>query len=132
MKYFFYCILCLIFTLPLYSYDFKQDSFYFNLLEDGNVEITSGEEKYSGDLTIPSTTIYKGHTYKVIGIGDYAFAECRQLHDVVISEGIESIGTIAFGWCNSMGSLTLPSSLKKNWKRGVSCLHKQHNLYYRP
>lgn len=113
MKYFFYCILCLIFTLPLYSYDFKQDAFYFNLLEDGNVEITSGEEKYSGDLTIPSTTIYKGHTYKVIGIGDYAFAECRQLHDVVISEGIESIGTIAFGWCNSMGSLTLPSSLKK-------------------
>ena len=43
-------------------------------------------------------------------INDEAFYSCR-MEEVVLPEGLDSIGENAFGWCRSLSSLTLPNSL---------------------
>ena len=45
-------------------------------------------------------------------IGDYAFQDCSKLDiDLVIPEGVQRIGAMAFSGCSSIRSLSLPSSL---------------------
>ena len=45
-------------------------------------------------------------------INDEAFYSCR-MEEVVLPEGLDSIGEKAFGWCSSLSSLTLPNSLER-------------------
>lgn len=48
----------------------------------------------------------------VTSVGNYSFYECRSLISAIIPEGIISIGDSSFGFCNSLKSITIPSSLK--------------------
>ncbi len=47
----------------------------------------------------------------VTSIGDYAFSECSGLTSVTIPEGVTSIGDAAFSFCAGIPSVTLPDSL---------------------
>ena len=47
----------------------------------------------------------------VTSIGDYAFDYCTALTSVTIPEGITTIGTYAFRGCENLTSVTIPSSL---------------------
>ena len=50
----------LLFSLASSAYDFYLDGIYYNILSetDKTVEVTSGDVKYTGDVTIPSTVVY--------------------------------------------------------------------------
>ncbi len=78
------------------------------ILDEYNNAIITGCNQDSGTITIPSTI--DGHN--VIGIDDYAF-ERKNFTNVIISEGIISIGDFAFMNCPQLVSVKLPNSLKK-------------------
>ena len=59
------------------------------------------------NLTIPS----KIDGINVLGIGDWAFYDWQRLDNVVIEEGIQTIGSNSFKNCESMQSIEIPSTL---------------------
>lgn len=62
--------------------------------------------KVGGTLTIPSTTKT---------IGENAFSCCTGYDELIIAEGVETISTCAFMWCQGLDGTTvkLPNSLKE-------------------
>lgn len=66
---------------------------------------------YEDDITIPNAIKESGDeyadTYKVIGIDEMAFAECRDLGVVTLSPSIETIGEKAF-YCAKIESIIIP------------------------
>ena len=43
----------LISGLKTYAYDFMYNDIYFNIINESEVAVTSGDSKYTGDVTIP-------------------------------------------------------------------------------
>ena len=111
-------------NMPVYKY---------SLDKDGNATITG----YSGSvsaLAIPQTI--DGHKVVAIGkgafkgtclvnvtipdtvteIGSWAFAECKQLSSVQLSNNLERLDSYAFESCTSLTSIRIPKSLEvSNW-----------------
>ena len=65
--------------------------------------------KDSGNLTIPSEYVKDGVTYKVVSIGDYAFAY-NQLKSVIIPDSVTKIGVQAF-LNNQLTSVVIPNGV---------------------
>ena len=61
--------------------------------------------KYEGDDT--DVVISDG----VTSIGDRAFSECTRLTSVIIPEGVTNIGEYAFSKCAGLKSITIPESV---------------------
>lgn len=102
-------VLLLVSTLS-WAYDFKVGGIYYDFHYDG-VTVTSGPEKYSGHIAVPSTVVHEGKTYGVTGIGKRAFRECTSLTSIDIPQSVTSIGESAFYGCSSLTSIDLPSSV---------------------
>lgn len=83
------------------AYDFTVNGINYNVTsedeEDKTVEVAENES--SGSIVIPATVTYNEVTYRVTGIGEYAFCECEDLKSVTLPEGMESIGYGAFKYC---------------------------------
>ncbi|MDE6048795.1 MAG: leucine-rich repeat protein, partial [Paramuribaculum sp.] len=97
---------------------FNYNHFSFRLLDTpGECELLGIAEGYnpSGDLIIPATAIYNGHTYSVTSIYGYAFSNRNEISgSLTIPESVTSIGVGAFYNCNGLkGSLTIPSRVTK-------------------
>lgn len=113
-----------------FAYRFCKDGIYYDLdyplgaegigLKVTYISSTYSEEEgceifennYSGDITIPSHVTYDGTTYPVLSIGDHAFYRCESLTSVTIPSTVIAIGEDAFYGCNSLESITIPSSVK--------------------
>ncbi len=80
-------------------------------LKDGKATVVSQPSNISGEVMIASTVEYKGITYTVTSIGDYAFYDCSSLTSITIPEGVTSIGYYAFSDCISLTSITIPESV---------------------
>lgn len=107
----FFFLIC----LPMFScaFDFENNGIYYTILSGENkVMVTSGEIKYSGKISIPSTVSYSGKTYDVTIIDDYCMSDCNNLESVFIPNSIESIGMYCFSGCTSITYLTIPSSVE--------------------
>lgn len=63
-------------------------------------------------LTLPEAVKYKGKKYKVVAIGDSAFAGCKRLVTVVLPERLTTIGANAFKHCTSIRVVEIPESVK--------------------
>ena len=69
------------------------------------------QDRYSGEVVIPSSVLYNAKTYTVTTIGMEAFAYCRGLTSVTIPGSVTSIGVCAFWDCEGLTSVTIPNSV---------------------
>ncbi|MBD5280418.1 MAG: leucine-rich repeat protein [Bacteroides sp.] len=96
-----------------YAYDFEVDGIYYEVTSftDLTCKVVSGDNKYEGDVTIPSEVSFNSRTLRVTEIGDKAFYECSSLTSVVIPDSVTEIGDYAFSRCGSLTSVVIPDSV---------------------
>lgn len=123
-------------SVSAFAYDFEADGIYYNILsiEDLTCEVTYNPSNmheeliwfnygdfmynltrtypsYSGDVVVPPTVNYKGRVLSVIGIGEYAFLNCKDLRSLTLPSSITQIKEVlpcqyreshtgAFDYCN--------------------------------
>ena len=95
------------------AYDFEVDGIYYNILSstDLTAEVTYGDNKYTGNVIIPSIVNYKSRDLTIIAIGDTAFLQCYKLTNIIIPSTIITIGEDAFYECNNLTNITIPNSV---------------------
>ena len=94
------------------AYDAQVDGVYYNLITKAKqAEVTSGDTKYTGNVTIPESFTYNGVTYSVTSIGNGAFYYCSGLTSVTIPNSVTSIGNGAFYYCSGLTSVTIGKSV---------------------
>lgn len=94
---------------------------YYKIVNETNktCEVTYGIDRSSGSAPAGGYTYYAGvvnipssaNGYKVIGIGDYAFADCGDLTSVTIPNSVTYIKYAVFLGCTSLTSITIPNSV---------------------
>ena len=102
-------VLMLIATFPALAYDFKVGDIYYNVIDETakTVEVTYGDNKYSGTITISPSVTYNGITYSVTYIGWEAFYECYGLTSITIPNSVTSIGNYAFFGCTNLKTIII-------------------------
>lgn len=84
----------------------EREQLFSYTVENGAATLTA----YQGsDKTVVIPSSLDG--YRVVAIGDRAFADHASLTSVVIPEGVTSIGWFAFSGCVSLQTVTIPSSV---------------------
>lgn len=124
MKKFCSLLLVLCMTTTAWSYDFKVGKLYYKITGraiNQTVEVTyqkhRSKENYAGltEVAIPPTVKYKGVTYMVTGIGEFAFFECSSLKSISIPSTVTSIG----GWAFTSSGIM---DQEANWKNKLLCI----------
>ena len=112
-------------TVSMVADDFEVDGIYYNLLNSGEVTVTNHTDyffndegivepvitHYSGDVVIPETVNYRGATYMVTRIDNWAFNGCTELTSVVIPNSVTYISDSAFENCSGLTSVTMGNSV---------------------
>jgi len=103
-------IVAVFFMVVIKNYDNIDEGFTYTMAaeSDDSVVITG----YTGmpkKMAVPERI----DGYKVIAIGENAFAELKTLKSVKLPEGLESIGKRAFSGCTSLYKITLPSTVRQ-------------------
>ncbi len=111
-------------------YRFEVDGIYYKVDESNpdNVSVTSGDIKYSGSVTIPSSVTYMDKTMTVTAIGNNAFINCIELESVLLPITITHIGKYAFYGCNSLTSINLPAKIRKIDEFAFCCCNKLSSI----
>ena len=106
-------ILSVFFSISASADVVEVDGIYYNLISSkGNVvEVTKGDKKYEGDITIPSSINVNEEEYTVTSIGNDAFYRCSGLTSVTIPNSVKSIGELAFYNCSGLTSVAIPDSV---------------------
>lgn len=87
--------------------DDKIEGYYTYLINDGEAVIIDVDNTISGNISTPQML----GGYPVTEIGSYAFAACRDLTSVTISQGVNSIGSHAFYNCSNLKTEEIPESV---------------------
>ena len=93
-------------------YDFMVNGIYYNITGDNTVEVTYRDTNfntYSGAVLIPSNVTYDGTAYRVTGIGESAFSDCRDLTSVTIPSSVTTMGIHAFVRCTGLTRVNIYS-----------------------
>lgn len=105
--------------------EIKLDNLKFKITGKYKCECTgvSDRRKRYDTITIPSDIEVDGVTYSIVRIGRDSFCFTK-VREIIISEGIEEIGTQAFCRCLYLEKLVLPNSLKRlEWFSIVDCFN---------
>ena len=87
------------------------DGIWYNLVPKAKqAEVTSGDTKYSGSITIPATVTHEGVDYNVTSIRSDAFQICRSLTAINIPSSVTSIASAAFYNCSSLTAINIPEN----------------------
>ena len=97
-------IACLLCSFAASAHDFEVDGIYYGIIDTSSkvVEVTCSHYvngQYTGSVVIPETVTYKGTTYRVTSIGEWAFSYCHGLTSITIPNSVTSIGEGAFYGC---------------------------------
>ncbi len=85
--------------------EFFENNYSYNVVDNKAIII---DAVVSGDVTVPSSL----GGYEVTGIGEFAFYHySSQVTNVILPEGLTSIGSLAFYNCKKLESITLPKSI---------------------
>ena len=82
--------------------------FRYDVIDDETAIITA----YNGieaDMSIPSEI----DGYAIVGINEFAFADCTRLTSVTIPDSVSVIGSYAFSGCTNLTDITIPDSVKE-------------------
>lgn len=103
----------LLISVKSFAENFEVDGIYYKTdYSDKTIAIvTSGANKYSGEVIIPETVKYGGVTLKVTTIGRSAFWDCSELTSVIMPSSILAIESSAFYGCKNLLSLEIPNSV---------------------
>ena len=104
----------MLMALPILAsaYDCQVDGIYYNLVpKAGLAEVTYGDTKYSGSITIPEKFTYDDIEYTVTCIGATAFSGCSDLASVAVPNSVISIENSAFYNCINLTSVNIPTSV---------------------
>ncbi|MCQ2211790.1 MAG: leucine-rich repeat protein, partial [Paludibacteraceae bacterium] len=117
MKYLsFLSFFILFFHATVWAHDFalpNEDGvlLYYNLISEGEVEITASPNLYNNHISIPQEIQDNGNSYLVTSIGDNAFYQCDELFSISLPESICKIGNSSFSHCSSLNYFTMPNSI---------------------
>ena len=113
--------LFLMMAMLSFAHDFESGGIYYRITSSSApymVEVTyqgtnstQYSNEYSGAVSIPSSVVYNGITYKVAGIGYEAFRNCTGLASITIPSSVTSIGWSAFYSCDGLTSIEIPNSV---------------------
>lgn len=121
----------MLLPLTASAYDFKTGNYAFNIVSatDLTVEIakSNGELSYSGELSFPEQVEFSGKTFRVVGIGESAFAECSGITSIETPNSIEYLGNRAFAECEGLLSASI-SNVKQIGKYAFSSCHSLENV----
>lgn len=98
-------------SVSSYAYDFEVDGIYYTIesLDDLTCRVTSGDNKYSGNIVIPSVVKYSNMKFTVDEIEGEAFRNSK-VNSVKIPNSISSIGVSAFEG-SSLVYVDIPNSV---------------------
>ena len=77
-------------------------------VSEKSCKVSGIDYRTAGKVTIPSEV----NSFRVIEIGNVAFAKCSSITSVIIPNSVEVVGRLAFGNCSSLSDINLPNSLK--------------------
>lgn len=81
------------------------------------------EKEFIENLDLVDVIIPQG----IKSIGAYAFAGCTNLKSIIIPDSVTEIGKVAFFWCHNLKCITIPESVTEiNNTAFVCCWHLSH------
>lgn len=108
-------------TISAADYDFHVGGVYYRVILGNdmkpttNVEVVKGDDKYAGDIVIPSSITVNKNEYTVTRIGQDAFYDCKSVTSISLPNSITSklevIEGRAFGNCEGLTSIKIPDSV---------------------
>lgn len=115
-------VVMLLSFLSVAAYDFLVDGIAYNIMDGDKCSVVNAlEERYSGEISIPSTVIdLEGKTRTVTEIGRAAFSGCSGLTSVIIPNSVTVIEESAFSGCSGLRSIIIPNSVTKIGKIAFS------------
>ena len=96
-----------------------------------NVEILEDNSNYvSGNLEIPASVTFNGLDFSVTEIGEYAFGACERLTGVSIPSSVKKIGRYAFYYNLSLSSVSIGNSVEEIGEYAFCSTIKLSNILF--
>ena len=104
-------ILSVFVSISASAYDAEVDGIYYNLIKKAKqAEVTSGDNRYTGDIIIPSSIIVDEVEYTVTAIASNTF-ENSGITSIEIPNSVTKMGYGAFMNCKVLKSANIPQSV---------------------